>query len=274
VQQKLYYLKCDCRQIVAGMAFIMISSMFVSRYIGDTVRARRSVVGSGAIPLPVRSRTGSVSGQVTRSFNSSNPSNRTVAPGLTQPLTEMSTWYLVRSEVFRIDSASNWNEYPTSCKIWGFHGSDYEECRLLGNKNPVRTSQETRYIYATESNWLILCKIWGFHGCDCEECRLLGYKNRVRTSQEIHYVSATEPSQLMLCKIWGFHGGHYEECCLLGYKKPVRTSQEIHYVSATEPSQLMLCKIWGFHDGHYEECRLLGRVALWLLQEPMLLSYW
>jgi hypothetical protein len=29
------------------------------------------------------------------------------------------------------------------CKIWGFHGDDYEECRLLGYKNPVRTSQET-----------------------------------------------------------------------------------------------------------------------------------
>jgi hypothetical protein len=29
------------------------------------------------------------------------------------------------------------------CKIWGFHGSDYEECGLLGYKIPVRTSQET-----------------------------------------------------------------------------------------------------------------------------------
>jgi hypothetical protein len=29
------------------------------------------------------------------------------------------------------------------CKIWGFHGGDYEECRVLGYKNPVRTSQET-----------------------------------------------------------------------------------------------------------------------------------
>jgi hypothetical protein len=25
-----------------------------------------------------------------------------------------------------------------------FHGSDYEECHLLGYKKPVRTSQETR----------------------------------------------------------------------------------------------------------------------------------
>jgi hypothetical protein len=65
--------------------------------------------------------------------------------------------------------------------IWGFHGSDYEECRLLGYKNPVRTSQETRYLTATESSRLMLSKIWGFHGGDYEECRLLGYKNPVRT---------------------------------------------------------------------------------------------
>jgi hypothetical protein len=29
------------------------------------------------------------------------------------------------------------------CKISGFHGGDYEECRLLGYKYPVHTSQET-----------------------------------------------------------------------------------------------------------------------------------
>jgi hypothetical protein len=56
------------------------------------------------------------------------------------------------------------------CKIWGFHGGDYEVFRLLGYKNPVRTSQETQYS-ATESSQLILCKIWGFHGGDYEESR-------------------------------------------------------------------------------------------------------
>jgi hypothetical protein len=80
-----------------------------------------------------------------------------------------------------------------------FHVCNYEECRLLGYKSPVRTSQETHYVSATESSRLMLCKIWGFHGSDYEECRLLGYKTPVRTSQETHYVSATEPSQLMLC---------------------------------------------------------------------------
>jgi hypothetical protein len=101
-------------------------------------------------------------------------------------------------------------------KIWGFHGSDYEECRLLGYKNTVRTSRETHYTSATGSSQLMLCKIWGFHGGDYKECRLLGYKDPVRTSQETLYVSVTELRRLMLCKIWGFHGGDYEDCRLLG----------------------------------------------------------
>jgi hypothetical protein len=37
------------------------------------------------------------------------------------------------------------------CKISGFHCGDYEECRLLGYKNPVRTSQETRLRYRAQS---------------------------------------------------------------------------------------------------------------------------
>jgi hypothetical protein len=67
-------------------------------------------------------------------------------------------------------------------KIWSFHGGDYEECRLLGYKNLVRTSQEKYYVSATEPSQLMLCKIWGFHGRDYEECRFLGYKNPVSTS--------------------------------------------------------------------------------------------
>jgi hypothetical protein len=49
-----------------------------------------------------------------------------------------------------------------TCQIWGSHGGDYEECRLLGYKNPVRTSQETHYFSDTETSRLMLCKIWGF----------------------------------------------------------------------------------------------------------------
>jgi hypothetical protein len=56
--------------------------------------------------------------------------------------------------------------------IWGFHGGDYEECRILGYKNPDRTSQEIHYFSATESSRLMLCKIWGVHGGDYEEFRL------------------------------------------------------------------------------------------------------
>jgi hypothetical protein len=98
----------------------------------------------------------------------------------------------------------------------GVHGGDYEEFLLMGYKNPVRTSQETHCISATESNRLILCRISGFHGCVYEECRLLGYKNPDLTSQETHYNSATESNRLILCRISGFRGCDYEECRLLG----------------------------------------------------------
>jgi hypothetical protein len=99
-------------------------------------------------------------------------------------------------------------------KTWGFHGGDYKECRLLGYKNPVRTSQETHYFYVTESSQLMLCKIWGYHGGDYEECRLLAYQNSIRIWQQTHYVSITEPSRLLLRKIWGCLGGDLEECHL------------------------------------------------------------
>jgi hypothetical protein len=59
------------------------------------------------------------------------------------------------------------------CKILGFHGSDYEVCRLLGYKPPVLISQETHYVSATEASGLMLCRILGFHDGDYEECRLL-----------------------------------------------------------------------------------------------------
>jgi hypothetical protein len=54
-----------------------------------------------------------------------------------------------------------------------FHGGDYEECHLLGYRNPVHTSQETHYVSAAGPSRLILCKILGFHGGDYEECCLL-----------------------------------------------------------------------------------------------------
>jgi hypothetical protein len=52
--------------------------------------------------------------------------------------------------------------YLILCNMWSFHGGDYEECRLLGYKTPVRTSQETHYISATESSQLMLCNVLRF----------------------------------------------------------------------------------------------------------------
>jgi hypothetical protein len=61
-----------------------------------------------------------------------------------------------------IVSATIQTEYCIVVKIRGFRGGDYEKRRLLGYKNPVRTSrtsQETHYVSATESSQLMLCKI-------------------------------------------------------------------------------------------------------------------
>jgi hypothetical protein len=101
-------------------------------------------------------------------------------------------------------------------KMWGFPGGDYEECRLLGYKNLVRTSKETHYLSATETSWLILCKIWGFPRYWLWRMYSSWVQDSVRTSQETHYLTATETSRLILCKIC-FHGSDYEECRLLGY---------------------------------------------------------
>jgi hypothetical protein len=89
---------------------------------------------------------------------------------------------------------------PVNAKIRGFHCGDYEECRLLGYKSPVRTSQEAHYVSNTESGKLMLCKISGFHGSDYEGCRLLGYKSPVRTSEETDYFSATWSSRLRISR--------------------------------------------------------------------------
>jgi hypothetical protein len=43
-----------------------------------------------------------------------------------------------------------------SCQL---NCSNYEECRFLGYKNPVRTSQETHYVSTTDPSRLMLCKI-------------------------------------------------------------------------------------------------------------------
>jgi hypothetical protein len=84
-----------------------------------------------------------------------------------------STWISGRSRRVGWGILDNY-ESDHSCTIWGFHGSDYEEYRLLGYKDQVRTSQEARYFSAIEPSLLMLCKFWGFHGGDYEKCRLRG----------------------------------------------------------------------------------------------------
>jgi hypothetical protein len=72
---------------------------------------------------------------------------------------------------------------------------------VFWDKKPVRNSQETHYVSATEPSQLMLRNIVGSHGGDYEECSPMRYENPVPTSQQTHYVSASEPSQLMLCNI-------------------------------------------------------------------------
>jgi hypothetical protein len=48
---------------------------------------------------------------------------------------------------------------PFKVRFELFHGGDYEEWRLLGYKNPVRTSQDIHYVSTTEPSRLMLCKI-------------------------------------------------------------------------------------------------------------------
>jgi hypothetical protein len=170
------------------------------------------------------------------------PEERGTTKGDAVTQTTVTRWSWARDETWR-DSSSAIKPRPrksnmpihqlhTSRKIWRFHGGDYEECRLPRYNNPVRTSQETHYVSATDTSRLMLCKIWGFNGGDYEECRLLGYNNPVHNPQETHSVSVREPSRLMLCKIWGFPGGDYEECSLLGYK-----TQFLPHRNITSPLQ-------------------------------------
>jgi hypothetical protein len=104
---------------------------------------------------------------------------------ITSPLQSPAGWCYVRFEVFTEVTMKNivfWDiktqfvphrRHITS-PIWGFHGGDYEESRLLGYKNPVLTSQETYYISTTEPSGLILYKIRGLPCGDYEQCRPLG----------------------------------------------------------------------------------------------------
>jgi hypothetical protein len=114
------------------------------------------------------------------------PAALTRRPGLTKALQiSYRMWKFVGYDAVKRGGAN----VASVSEVWeiiGFHGGDYEKCRMLEYKNPVDTAQETHYVSATEHSQLMLCKISGFHGGDYEKCRMLRYKNPVRTSQETH----------------------------------------------------------------------------------------
>jgi hypothetical protein len=69
------------------------------------------------------------------------------------------------------------------CNNSGFDGSDHEECRFLGCKSPIPTSQKTHYVSATEPNGIMLSG--ETVALYCENHTEQKHTNTVRTSQEI-----------------------------------------------------------------------------------------
>jgi hypothetical protein len=67
-------------------------------------------------------------------------------------------WDINPSSYFTVDTLRlRYRAQPVNAmKDLMFHGGDYEECHLLGYKTPVRTSQETHYVSATELNRLMV----------------------------------------------------------------------------------------------------------------------
>jgi hypothetical protein len=66
----------------------------------------------------------------------------------------------------------------------------------MEHTDTVHTSQETHYISATETNWLMLFGETVAVYCENH----MEHTDTVSTSQETHYISATEPNWLMLFK--------------------------------------------------------------------------
>jgi viroplasmin and RNaseH domain-containing protein len=64
--------------------------------------------------------------------------------------------------------------------------------------NSVRTSQETHYVTATETNRLMLFRETVAVYCENHTGHADIHINSVRTSQETHYVTATDTNRLML----------------------------------------------------------------------------
>jgi hypothetical protein len=108
----------------------------------------------------------------------------------------------------------------------------YSNPSALKYKNLIRTSQETHYVSATETNRLMLFRETVAVYCENHT----EHTDTVRTSQETHYVSTTEPNRLMLFgdTVAVYCENHTE------HTDTVRTSQETYYISTTEPNRLML----------------------------------
>jgi thioredoxin-related protein len=108
-----------------------------------------------------------------------------------------------------------------------------EDCYSSIYKNPVRTSQETHYVSATERNRLML---FGEAVALFIVRTVTEHTDTVRTSEETHHVSTKETNRLMLfgktvavyCEPYGRN------------THTVRTSQETRYASATQANRLML----------------------------------
>jgi hypothetical protein len=151
-----------------------------------------------------------------KEVNISNGNSRRIQSGVLQHLSSFydSNFWNVNYLRRQISKQSLAKHY-TSFKIWDSHGSDYEDCRPLGYKNPVRTSQETNYVSATKTSLLTLCQIWGFQGGAMRNVVFWDIRTQFVPHRK-NYVSATKPRRLMLCKNLGFHGGDYEESRLVG----------------------------------------------------------
>jgi hypothetical protein len=101
---------------------------------------------------------------------------------------------------------------------------------LLSNiyTNPVRNSQETNYVSATEPKSLFVVRTirnTQIHCVDRMQSSVI-YTNPVRTSQETHYVSATETSRLMLFRE---RSQKEKPLILLPEAEHINTGNVLHY---------------------------------------------
>jgi hypothetical protein len=144
------------------------------------------------------------------------------------------------------------------CKIWGFSGDDYEECRLLGYKSPVRTSLEIYYVSATESRrliqdltisrrWLYLKHLTSLQACTAcySDSFTFLYADDVRTSLKTHlwaptacygdsftFLYADDVRTSLKTHLWATTACYGDSFTFL-YADDVRTSLKTHLWAST-----------------------------------------